>query len=52
MSLLEKARCDHTMVVIQPNFAVLTDDSKEPSAEAIALGESFTPKFGLMVEER
>jgi hypothetical protein len=38
VSLLEKAGCDHAKVVIQLDFAVSTNDVKEPSTEAIALG--------------
>jgi hypothetical protein len=41
VSLLEKAGCEHTKVVIQPDFAVSTNDIKESSTEAIALGGKF-----------
>jgi hypothetical protein len=37
MSLLEKAGYEHAKVVIQPKFAVSTEDVKEPSAEAMSL---------------
>jgi hypothetical protein len=41
VSLFEKASCKHAKVVIQPDFAVSTDEVKEPSAEAIALPGKF-----------
>jgi hypothetical protein len=41
VSLLEKDGCEHAKVVIQPDFAVLSEDIKEPSAEAIAFGGKF-----------
>jgi hypothetical protein len=41
VSLLEKAGCKHVNVVIQLDFVVSTDDIKEPSTEAIALGGRF-----------
>jgi hypothetical protein len=52
ISLLEKVGCDHAKVVTQPDFTVSTDDVKEPSTEAIALGGNSILKYGLMVEER
>jgi hypothetical protein len=39
--LLKKAGCDHANVVIQPDFSVSTNDIKDPSAEATALGGKF-----------
>jgi hypothetical protein len=44
VSLLEKADCEHTKVVIQAKFSVSVDDIKEPSIEAIALGRKFYSK--------
>ena len=44
MSLLEKVGCEHAKAVIQPEFSVSTDDIREPSAEAIALGGKFYSK--------
>jgi hypothetical protein len=41
MSLLEKIGCKHAKAVIQPEFSVLADDIKEPSAEAFTLGGKF-----------
>jgi hypothetical protein len=41
VSLLEKAGFDLAKVVIQLAFIVSTDDVKEPSTEAIALGGKF-----------
>jgi hypothetical protein len=39
--LLKKAGCDHAKVVIQPEFSISTNDIKDPSAEATALGGKF-----------
>jgi hypothetical protein len=41
VSLLEKASCEHAKTVIQSDFAVLANDIREPSTEAIALGGKF-----------
>ena len=41
MSILEKASCEHAKAVIQPEFSVLVNEIKEPSAEATALGGKF-----------
>jgi hypothetical protein len=41
------ADCDHSKVVIQPDFAFSADDVKEPSAEAIALGGKFYSEIWL-----
>jgi hypothetical protein len=41
VSLIEKAGCEHTKAVIQPEFSVSVNDIKEPSAEATALGGKF-----------
>ena len=41
VSLLEKAGCEHAKVVIQPEFAVLANDIKDHSVEAIALSGKF-----------
>jgi hypothetical protein len=38
VSLLEKVRCEHAKVIIQPDFIISVDDVKEPSAKAITLG--------------
>jgi hypothetical protein len=42
--LLEKAGCEHVKTVIQPEFSVLANDIKEPSAEATTLGGKFYSK--------
>ena len=39
--MLEKASCQHAKVVIEPDITVSTDDIKEPSVEAFALGGWF-----------
>jgi hypothetical protein len=39
VSLLEKDGCEHVKAMIGPEFVVLANDIKEPSAKAIALGE-------------
>jgi hypothetical protein len=41
MPILEKAGCEHTKAVIQPDFSILANDMKEPSAEVAALGRKF-----------
>jgi hypothetical protein len=41
MSILEKAGCEHAKAVVQPEFVFSTDDIKNPSAEASALGGKF-----------
>jgi hypothetical protein len=41
VSILEKAGYEHAKFVIQPEFSVLVNDIKEPSAEATALGGKF-----------
>jgi hypothetical protein len=41
VSLLEKAGCEHTKAVIQPEFSVSASDIKNPSAEASALSGKF-----------
>jgi hypothetical protein len=45
--LLETASCDHDKVVNEPDFVVSTNDVKEPSAEAIALGGKFYSEIWL-----
>jgi hypothetical protein len=40
-SLLEKSGCEHVKAVIQPEFIISTNDIKEPSTEATALGGRF-----------
>jgi hypothetical protein len=40
-SILEKAGCDHAKVVVQPDYAFLADDMRNPSAEATTLGGTF-----------
>jgi hypothetical protein len=52
VSLLEKAGYEHVKAIIQPEFVVSTNDIKEPSTEAIALGGNFILKSGLAVEGR
>ena len=44
-SLLEKSGCEHVKTVIQPEFIILTNDIKKPSAEATALGGRFYSKI-------
>jgi hypothetical protein len=39
--LSEKAGCDHAKAVMQPEFLVSSNDIREPSAEATALGVKF-----------
>jgi hypothetical protein len=41
VSLLEKAGSEHAKVVVQPDFSLLVNDIKEPSAEATTLGGKF-----------
>jgi hypothetical protein len=41
VSLLEKAGYEHVKAVIQPEFSVLANDIKEPSAKPTALGGKF-----------
>jgi predicted nucleic acid-binding Zn finger protein len=41
VSLLEKAGCEHTKAVIQPEFSVSTGDIKDPSAKATAFSRKF-----------
>jgi hypothetical protein len=38
---LEKAGCDHTKVVAQPDFTFSADDIRKPSDEATNLGGKF-----------
>jgi hypothetical protein len=40
-SILEKVDCDHAKTVVQPEFALLADDMKKPSAEASVLSGKF-----------
>jgi hypothetical protein len=46
-SILEKASCDHTKAVTQPNFAFSADDIRNPSTEATNLGGKFYSKVWL-----
>jgi hypothetical protein len=41
VSALEKVGCEHAKAVIQPEFLLLADDIRNPSAEATALGGKF-----------
>jgi hypothetical protein len=41
MSILEKAGCDHTKAIAQPDFALSAGDVRNPSAEATSLGGKF-----------
>jgi hypothetical protein len=47
VSLLEKVGCDHAKAVIQPDFLVLANDIKSPSAEVAALSGKFYSKVWL-----
>jgi hypothetical protein len=47
MSILEKAGCNHTKAVAQPNFAFSVDDIKNPSAEATTQGGKFYSEIWL-----
>jgi hypothetical protein len=41
VSLLEKVGCDHAKVVVLPEFLILANDIKSPSAEVAALSGKF-----------
>jgi hypothetical protein len=41
VSILEKVGCEHAKIVAQPGFSLLTDDIKNPSANATALSGKF-----------
>jgi hypothetical protein len=47
VSVLEKVGCEHAKAAAQPGFPLSTDDIKNPSAEAIALGENFYSELWL-----
>jgi hypothetical protein len=48
ISVLEKVGCEHAKVVAQPGFPLSSNDIKNHSAEAIALGGKFYSKVWLM----
>jgi hypothetical protein len=41
VSFLEKVRCEHEKTVTQSGFSLSTNDIKNPSADATALGKIF-----------
>jgi hypothetical protein len=47
VSILEKVGCDHAKDVVEPDFAFLADDVRNPSAEATSLGGKFYSKVWL-----
>jgi hypothetical protein len=44
VSLLQMVGCEHTKIVIQPDFVISPNDITEPSAKAIALAGRFYSK--------
>jgi hypothetical protein len=47
VSQLEKAGCEHAKVVIQPDFVILAEDIKDPSAKVITFGGKFYSELWL-----
>jgi hypothetical protein len=45
-AILEKASCDHVKVAAQTEATFSIGDTKDPSAEATLVGESFIPMSG------